>query len=42
MTAFGGTNLAWGYTMGYRFTPNKPITVTALGGAYYALRAQLA
>src|SRR5436305_615190 len=28
------TNIAWSYTMGYGFTPNKTITVTALGGFF--------
>jgi hypothetical protein len=28
------TNMAWSYTMGYGFTPNKTMTVTALGGFF--------
>jgi len=28
------TDVAWPYTMGYGFTPNKTITVTALGGFF--------
>jgi hypothetical protein len=28
------TNIGWYYTMGYGFTPNKTITVTALGGFF--------
>jgi hypothetical protein len=29
-----GTNVAWNYTMGYSFTPNKTLLVTALGGFF--------
>jgi hypothetical protein len=31
---FAATDIGWDYTMGYGFTPNKTITVTALGGFF--------